>query len=225
MGRSGRPKISRELVLDAALALVDRDGIAGLSMRKLGVQLGIEAMTLYYYFPNKDAILDGLIEREAIKALNVPVGPPEEWARWLRGLAVALHEELLRHPRLLPLIATRPAMTPVSLRLVEQIVAGLCATGLSPLHAFQVLNIVTTFVVGHTLAEVGETPGHEDAAPDTAALEGTLDPLEFPFLAAAIADGLGQTEDHRSRFEFALDALFAGMAMLASQKGHDDSSD
>lgn len=213
MGRTSRVKMSRERVLDAALALVDRDGIVGFSMRKLGAELGIEAMTLYYYFPNKEAILDGLIEHSALNVLTTPPGPPEEWTQWLRALAVSLHQELLRHPQLLPLVATRPAMTQTSLRLVEQITASLCAAGFSPLRALQIFNIVTTFVVGHTLAEVGNTPGHEDASPDTAKLADQLDPSEFPCLSAAIASGLGQEQDHQSRFAFALDSLFAGMVM------------
>ncbi|WP_220194857.1 TetR/AcrR family transcriptional regulator C-terminal domain-containing protein [Ktedonospora formicarum] len=217
-----RPKISRERVLEAALALVDRDGIAGLSMRKLGAELGIEAMTLYYYFPNKDAILDGLIERSALNALVTPIGKPEEWSQWLRALAIALHQELLRHPHLLPLVATRPAMTPASLQLVERIAAGLCATGCSPLRALQIINIVTTFVVGHTLAEAGDTPGHEDAIPDTEGLANQLDPRELPYLSEAIASGLGQKHDHQSRFDFALDALFVGMKMLSSEQEHSD---
>src|SRR5690348_15738085 len=104
-GQTSRPKISRDRVLDAALDLVARFGIAGLSMRKLGAELGVEAMTLYYYFPNKDAILDGLVERVVLRALMIPTGPPEAWAEWLRALAISFHRELLRHPRLVPLIA------------------------------------------------------------------------------------------------------------------------
>ena len=58
-------------VLDAALELVDRVGVDGLSMRKLGVALGVEAMTLYHYVPNKDALLSGLVERTATRAFTV----------------------------------------------------------------------------------------------------------------------------------------------------------
>src|ERR1700722_16740255 len=57
-----RAGLSRELVLGAAVGLVDRDGLDGLSMRKLGAALGVEAMTLYHYLPNKASLLDGLVE-------------------------------------------------------------------------------------------------------------------------------------------------------------------
>lgn len=216
--QTNRPKISRDRVLDAAQDLVARFGITGLSMRKLGAELGVEAMTLYYYFPNKDAILDGLVERVVLHALTIPNGQSEAWTEWLRALAVSFHRELLHHPRLVPLIATRPVLTPDSLRAVEQIVAALCAAGFSPLPAFQIINTITTFVVGHTLAEAGDTPGHETSIPDTAELAAKLSPAEFPCWNAALHDGLGQPQEHQSRFDFALDALLTGLAMKVSKE-------
>ncbi|MBB2745346.1 UNVERIFIED_ORG: AcrR family transcriptional regulator [Microbispora rosea subsp. rosea] len=104
-----RVGLSREKVLAAALALVDREGIAALSMRRLGSELGVEAMTLYYYVPNKDAVLDGLIDMAVSRVTVEPVGP---WREWLRAFAVAIRRELLAHPALLPLVATRPVLAP-----------------------------------------------------------------------------------------------------------------
>lgn len=218
MGRNSRPKISRESVLEAALALIDRDGITGFSMRKLGAELGIEAMTLYYHFPNKDAILDGLIEQITERSLIVSHEKAEEWTTWLRALAVSFRRELLRHPRLLPLVATRPAMTPETLRMVEQIVAPLRAAGFSPLRSFQILNTITTFVIGHTLAEAGDTPGHEDAEPDFAEFAKQLSSGDFPSFSAALQEGLGQPQEHQSRFDFALDALLMGLVLKTTEE-------
>ena len=66
--RADRAGLSRGQVLDAALDLVDRDGVAALSMRRLGAELGVEAMTVYHYLPNKDALLDGIVERVMAQA-------------------------------------------------------------------------------------------------------------------------------------------------------------
>lgn len=217
IGRTDQ-RLSRNHVLDAALNLVDHEGITGLSMRKLGAALGIEAMTLYYYFPNKDAILDSLVERVALQALTVPIGQLAAWPEWLRALAVGFHSVLLQHPRLVPLIATRPVQTPDALRAVEQIAAALCDAGFSPLRAFRVINTVTTFVIGHTLAEAGDIPGHEAAVPDSASLADRLDPAAFPCFSAALLDGLGQPHDHQARFDFALDALFIGLALQFTEE-------
>jgi AcrR family transcriptional regulator len=81
-GRYGR--LSRERVLASALALVDREGLSALSMRRLGAELGVEAMALYRYAPNKDALLDGLVEalylsleeRLGAEAARAPTGGP-----------------------------------------------------------------------------------------------------------------------------------------------------
>jgi len=74
--RADRAGLSREQVLDAALDLVDRDGVGALSMRRLGAELGVEAMTLYHYLPNKDALLDGIVERVMAQAETTLTGGP-----------------------------------------------------------------------------------------------------------------------------------------------------
>lgn len=74
-------------MLAAALALVDREGITALSMRKLGAELGVEAMTLYYYVPNKDAVLDGLVN-QVIARIQVTFAGP--WWEWTRAFAVSM---------------------------------------------------------------------------------------------------------------------------------------
>ncbi|MEU6409686.1 TetR/AcrR family transcriptional regulator C-terminal domain-containing protein [Microbispora sp. NPDC046933] len=202
-----RAGLSREKVLAAALALVDREGIAALSMRKLGAELGVEAMTLYYYVPNKDAVLDGLIDMAVSRITVEPVGP---WREWLRAFAVAIRRELLAHPALLPLVATRPVLAPGGLAAVERMAAALRAEGFGALEGLQLINAVATFVVGHTLAEAGRTPGHDE--PDVAGVMGGLDPGEHPVLVEALRAGLGTPEDHQERFDRALDALLQGLA-------------
>ena len=198
--------LSREKVLAAALALVDREGITALSMRKLGAELGVEAMTLYYYVPNKDAVLDGLVNLVVARIRFTFAGP---WWEWTRAFAVSVREELLAHPALLPLVATRPVMTPGGLDAVEQAAAALHGAGFSPQEALHVINMIAMFVIGHTLAEAGQTPGHDE--PDVAgAMEG-LDAARYPVLAAALRAGLGTPEDHQARFDFALDALIDGL--------------
>ncbi|MER6893289.1 TetR family transcriptional regulator, partial [Amycolatopsis sp. NPDC000740] len=75
--RRARPRagLTRERVVDAALAFVDEHGIAALSMRKLGAELGVEAMTLYHYVPNKEALLDALIDRLVSALAGIAPGP------------------------------------------------------------------------------------------------------------------------------------------------------
>ena len=140
--RAGRAGLSRQQVLDAALSLLDRDGIAALSMRRLGAELGVEAMTLYHYLPNKDALLDGVVERVMAEAeTGLAAGP---WDRALTDYARSLRATLLRHPGAVLLVATRPAVTPETLRAAERGLALLCAAGFPVGRALDTLNALTT---------------------------------------------------------------------------------
>ncbi|NUW38205.1 TetR/AcrR family transcriptional regulator C-terminal domain-containing protein [Nonomuraea sp. SMC257] len=199
-----RAGLSRERILDAALELVDRDGVAALSMRRLGKELGVEAMTLYYYLPNKDAVLDGLVDRALAGVTVRPEGP---WREWARAFAVSFRAALLAHPGLLPLLATRPVSTPGGLLTVEIAAGALVEEGFSPTEALHVITTLATFVIGQVLAEAGRTPGHDQPDP-----EPPVDPARHPVLAEALAAGLGTPGDHEDRFVYALDALVTGLA-------------
>ncbi|MDR8407208.1 TetR/AcrR family transcriptional regulator C-terminal domain-containing protein [Nonomuraea sp. 3-1Str] len=199
-----RAGLSREKILDAALDLVDRDGIAALSMRRLGKELGVEAMTLYYYLPNKDAVLDGLVDRTLAGVAVRPEGP---WREWGRAFALSLRAALLAHPALLPLVATRPVSTPGGLDTVERVARALVAERFSPTDALHVITTLATFVIGQVLAEAGRTPGHDGPDP-----EPRFDPARHPVVGQALAAGLGTARDHEDRFTYALDALLSGLA-------------
>ncbi|WP_436532464.1 TetR/AcrR family transcriptional regulator C-terminal domain-containing protein [Actinoplanes sp. HUAS TT8] len=205
--------LSREKVLDAALDLIDAHGLPALSMRKLGAQLGVEAMSLYRHVPNKDALLDGLVDRvmeTAFAGLGDPSGP--DWTSWARGFAHSLRSALLAHPGVLPLAATRPVNSPDALRMSERWLAAMRATGLPLGRALDVVNVIAMFTIGHTLAEVGQTPGHEGSEPDLDQRSDELDPAEFPNLVEVIRTRAGL--DFDSRFTQAVDILIAGYAAL-----------
>jgi AcrR family transcriptional regulator len=206
--RAGRAGLSREHVLDAALALIDRDGVAALSMRRLGAELGVEAMTLYHYLPNKDALLDGVVERVMAQAAAQPMDGP--WDQALAGFARSLRTVLLRHPGAVPLVATRPAVTPATLRAVERGLALLCAAGFPVGRALDTLNTLTLFVVAHAAAEVATAPINATGAEGSQAYVAGLDEEEFPLLSAAARTGSGT--DDAARFEFAITTFIRGLA-------------
>jgi TetR/AcrR family transcriptional regulator, tetracycline repressor protein len=189
-------KLSREVVLDTALRFVDEHGLAALSMRKLGAELGVEGMALYYYVPNKDALLDGLVERvtrvDDVPAADVP------WQEWLRQVATEMRKRLLAHPAVLPLVATRDPMGPGFLALFETALRVLDV--FEPRRAVHVFNSVGTFVLGHVLAEAGRTDGPPPEFP-----------AGYPLVARAVAAGAGDGDDE-DRFFFAVDSLIDGFA-------------
>src|SRR5580658_5044371 len=190
-GQGERAGLSRGLVLDAAVALVDSDGLDGLSMRKLGGALGVEAMTLYHYVPNKAALLDGLVEwvmQHSATASDLADGL--SWDRVLRRYAETLRTTLLGHPGVLPLFFTRPAVTPQTLKAVEDGLRVLTEAGFALLRALDMINVLSIFVVGHAMAQ--------------------LDVSDLPLVIEAAR--LTQDADDQSRFLFGLDALLYGFA-------------
>jgi AcrR family transcriptional regulator len=205
--RAGRAGLSREQVLDAALDLIDQHGVAALSMRRLGAELGVEAMTLYHYLPNKDALLDGVVERVMAQATAQPLAGP--WDQALAGYARSLREALLRHPGAVPLVATRPAVTPATLRAAERGLALLCAAGFPVGRALDTVNALTLFVVAHATAEVSTAPINATGAAGSQAYVAGLDEEEFPLLSAAARTSSGT--DDTARFEFAITTFIRGL--------------
>ncbi|WP_433833299.1 TetR/AcrR family transcriptional regulator [Actinoplanes sp. CA-015351] len=202
--------LTRQLVLDAALDYVDAHGLPQLTMRKLGAHLGVEGMALYRHVPNKAALLDGLVDRvieTAFAGLREPApGRDDAWVAWMREFAHGLRAALLAHPGVLPLTATRPVSSPDALRMSERWLAVMRAAGLPLGRAMDIVNVLATFTIGHTLAEAGSTPGHEEPAPDLDTAD--LDPVEFPNLAEVVATRAGL--DFGSRFAQAVDILLDG---------------
>ena len=107
-------RITRDVVLAAALELIERDGVDGLSMRKLARVLGRDPMILYRHAPNKAALLDGVAELVLAQLKVDPADP--DWAGQLREVARGYRALALAHPNVVPLLVTRPLATPLGLR-------------------------------------------------------------------------------------------------------------
>ncbi|WP_432981106.1 TetR/AcrR family transcriptional regulator C-terminal domain-containing protein [Dactylosporangium sp. CA-233914] len=198
--RGERAGLTREQVLDAALALVDRAGLPALTMRALGAELGVEAMTVYHYVPSKEALIDGMVERLFTAAHPAEPGP--DWREHLRRYAHDLRAALLRHPGILP-AAVRPATTPATLDAVEAGLRALTGGGFALGTALDILNTLTLFVLGHTAAEVG-------IGPEPPAGLAELDEARYPLLLQSLRSGAGT--DDAARFTFAVEVLLAGFA-------------
>ena len=155
-----RARIDRKAIIDAALSLIDAEGIEALSMRRLGALCGIEAMSLYNHVKDKGEVLDG-----GISALLDELEPPPlglDWREDLAALARSYRAVLVRHPRALPIVTTRPVNLVSGYEKVEVILEVLARGGLTGLKAVYALNGLMAFVMGHALLDVGSTPGMED---------------------------------------------------------------
>ncbi|MER7402954.1 TetR/AcrR family transcriptional regulator C-terminal domain-containing protein [Streptomyces sp. NPDC000070] len=163
-GRYGR--LSRERVLTSALELVDREGLSALSMRRLGAELGVEAMALYRYASSKDALLDGLVEAlylelEARLAAEPAAGPgASTWRAELHRIARATYDVCLAHPQAVPLLATRMLALPLArrpaavLRDHERVLALLREAGLDAAGSASVFQAFTAWLLGYVTVDL-----------------------------------------------------------------------
>lgn len=155
-----KARLSRELVLATALALVDKEGLEALSMRRLGQELQCDPMSLYRYAANRAALLDGVSE-VVFDELAIFPGDPD-WQAQLRKIAHDLRLLALRHPNVVPLLVTRPLSTPLglrplgTLRPLEQILTLLIEAGFTPADALHVYRAYYGFLYGHILNELQE---------------------------------------------------------------------
>ncbi|MFF4378466.1 TetR/AcrR family transcriptional regulator [Kitasatospora sp. NPDC001547] len=174
-----RGRLSRPLVLGAAVALVDREGLAALTMRRLAADLGVESMALYRYTPGKEALIDGLVEAyfdEINARLRAGAGRGSHEAGWrteLRRIARAFAATAHAHPEILPLVATRPLAVPITrrpvsvLELTEHILAVLGRAGFDDAGALTVYRTFVAWNLGCLLVDkrqVVDNPSEPDPA-------------------------------------------------------------
>jgi AcrR family transcriptional regulator len=196
-------KLDREQILAATVALIDEHGLEALSMRRLGQELGVEAMSLYRHTANKSQLLDGVHET-ILDSMVIPelCG---DWQLDLRALAGAFYNVLQAHPKAISLFATRPATTPKTLRHVERILEVLTHAGFDLSSSIQAFQLVFTYVVGH--AQYYQATMSQPETPDVR--YHLLPREEFPLLSQlqpVLADSLARQE-----FTFGLDVMLLGL--------------
>ncbi|MGH3302396.1 MAG: TetR/AcrR family transcriptional regulator C-terminal domain-containing protein [Streptosporangiaceae bacterium] len=147
-----RPRLTREKVLAAALEFVDANGLAALSMHKLGAGLGVQGMSLYSHVASKDALLDGIVEAMTREAQMPPAGETD-WRDALRHLAGEIRGIILRHPAAAPLLVSRRVMPTRRLEQVDAYIRLLMRAGFTEDRAMDVLRTVYMYAHGYALAE------------------------------------------------------------------------
>ncbi len=204
--RPARQALTVERIVATAVAMIDADGLDGFSMRKLGGQLRADPMAVYHYFPSKAALFDAVVE--SVYCEIDFAGVDEAW--WDEAVASYGHrmrDALVRHPHVLPILATRPVSTLPVLVLIEAMASQLVRAGAKPTEALLMVNCLAMFVTGHLLADVGEPVGGPEApgseSPD-------VDPSAVPTLVSAMSEGW--TFDSDRIFDEGLRALIAGFA-------------
>ena len=216
-----RSPLNRELILQAAVALADRSGLGSLSMRRLGAELGVEAMSLYNHVANKDEILDGMIDR-IMDEIDVPADGID-WKRAMRGRAISAHEVLLRHTWAPALIESRVTSGAARFRHCDAVIGTLRGAGFPIETAYHAFLTLDSYIYGFTQQEVNwpfereERPEMvEGLAPQILAGEypHLVEMMEYVLDAGTGGDERGDAGPYETEFAFGLDLILDGLERI-----------
>lgn len=222
-GSSGTPRtpLTRARVLATALRLVDDEGLDALTRRRLGQELDRDAMALYRHAPDRNALLDGIVEL-VLDELEIPPGG-QNWQTQLSRTAHDFRRLGLAHPHVVGLIVTRPLATPLglrplgTLRPLERLLTVLTDAGFEPPQALRVYRLYIGFLFGHMLTELQEVVTDPEESTDLLRLGlHRLPAREFPILRS-LATELA-SYDGAAELDQGLAFLFTGLRAVVEAR-------
>jgi AcrR family transcriptional regulator len=204
--KKGVEPLARERIVEAAVKIIDDEGLEALSMRRLGTALGVNPMAAYYHVPNKAALYDLVLEALMAEVDLSAIDPAASLHDQVKQAARAYRKAILAHPRAIPVLAMRSLRTAAALRPVEPLLGILYAAGLSSSEAIAAVDCIAQYILGGTVGFYHHSVDSE--ASEQRDFE-MLDPTEFPNLSRMIAEGRYSGFDEE--FEFGLDAIVRGL--------------
>ena len=209
-----RVPLSKDRVLSAAIKLADKGGIGSLSMRKLGQEVGVEAMSLYNHVRNKVDMLDGMVD-VVFSEIDLPADGID-WRTAMRQRAISARQALLRHPWAIGLMESRATPGPATLRHHDAVLGSLRRASFSVDMAAHAYSILDGYIYGFTLTELTlpfRKPG-EVAEVAGNILEGFRNG-EYPYLAEMAMDrAMKPGYNYGDEFEYGLDLILDGIARV-----------
>jgi AcrR family transcriptional regulator len=217
---TGRRTLDRLVILHEAVRFIDAHGRDRLTMRRLGAELGVEAMALYRYVPGRDQLLDGVVEvvMDELYSQTMTGAWPSTWQEFLQQMAHGVRAMSMEHPKIFPLVASRPPAAPWlrpplrSLRWVEGFLEGLAHYGFGVADSVRIYRSFSTFLLGHLLLEsaIYAVEPRVTAADDIEFIE-TNDLAAYPLLMEMSPQLSLDTFDNE--FEDSLEELINRMAV------------
>ncbi|MFC8716382.1 TetR/AcrR family transcriptional regulator [Kitasatospora sp. NPDC057198] len=204
MARPRTPLLSRERIIAAALALVDAEGLAALSTRRLAAELSVSGPSLYNHFATKDELLDAVVDSVMGEVDLTVFDAPDDWRTALHAWARSYRAALAAHPHLVPVLAQGPGRRPHALRLADAVFGCLVEAGWPRGQATRIGALMRYFVTGSALGSFAA------GFPDDAALYDTAD---YPHLGDAHRLAEHRRTIDEGAFETGLDALLDGLEL------------
>ncbi|GAA2130226.1 TetR/AcrR family transcriptional regulator [Actinomadura napierensis] len=211
-----QPSLGREQIVDAALELLDAEGLDGLSMRRLGTRLNSGATSVYWHVTNKDELLELALDR-VMGEVRVPAPDGGGWRDAVAGYARSLRTMIHRHPWTVPLFGVQPMIGPNATRVLEEVIVAFDGAGLTGMDLENAMSLIADYVIGAAGSEAS-WQNTRDAATGEDWLE-TLAPYlaeiadRHPRLTAHIRDVWArETADVlEQRFDYGLSCVLAGI--------------
>ena len=209
-----RVPLNRERVLHAAVALADGRGIELLTMRALGEELGVEAMSLYYYVANKDELLDGMVDL-VYSEIELP-SREADWKAAIRRMAMSAREAFSRHRWAITLMETRTRPGPANLRHHDSVIGCLRGAGFSIKQAIHAFSLLDSYVSGFALQELTMPFDTSEELADAAeSILRQFPAAEYPHLAETITEHVTKSGyDYADEFKVGLDLILDGIERL-----------
>ncbi|MFE5832861.1 TetR/AcrR family transcriptional regulator [Streptomyces sp. NPDC056508] len=205
MARPRKPLLSRDRIVETAGALVDAEGLAALSTRRLAAELGVSGPSLYNHFRTKDEILDAVADAVSAK-IDLSMfaeDDPRDWRTALQDWAVSYRAALADHPHIVPVLARGPGRRPAGLRVADAVFGAMVRAGWPPAQATHIGALMRYFITGSALGSFARGFVDDETA---------YDPAEYPHLGQAhlLAEHRRQVDE--GAFETGLRALLDGLA-------------
>ena len=207
-----RIALNRERVLEAGVALADREGIAELSMRKLGQEVGVEAMSLYNHLRNKEELLNGMVDI-VFSEIDLPAAG-EDWPTAMRRRAISARQALKRHPWAIGLMESRAQPGPATLRHHDSVLRNLREGGMSIEMAAHAYSLLDSYIYGFTLNE--QSLPFDSSPAKVAEVAGNImremPAGEYPYLTEmAVEHAMKPGYDYGDEFDFGLNVILEGL--------------
>jgi TetR/AcrR family transcriptional regulator, tetracycline repressor protein len=211
--RGRRRGLSRARIVDAALQLVDEQGLAAVTMRELGARLGVEAMALYRHVENRDKLFDAVVDRIVNELSNddqVPRRPEHGWRLYLIDVAYGIRRYARAHPHAFPLVATRPTQAPWinpplrSVQWIETFLRALSDQGFTDDQVLFAYRTFNGFLLGFLLLETSAMAIHDPLPGDGSYAPSGGQGSDEPAAAeAAVPGALTPTRSEQDRHDIA----------------------
>jgi AcrR family transcriptional regulator len=206
-----REPLNRERVLRAAITLADKEGLDALTMRRLGQEVGVEAMSLYNHVKNKDDILDGIVDL-VLTDIDVPPAGTH-WKKAMRRRSISAHEVLVAHPWAAMQIMSRYSIGLGMTRYLDATLGRLREGGFTIEGAMDAWHTLDSHLYGFTLQQLNLPFAADEASRVSADVLPGLSAEEFPHVVDVIGHVMrsGRVEDFEYGLDLILDGLEAGL--------------